>query len=70
MAKPKTDESDARADDRVPKAQAPRPTMPPADIARRAYHLYLARGCEHGYDVEDWLRAERELNDAPGATVA
>ena len=31
------------------------------DIARRAYELYLTRGCEHGHDVEDWLQAEREL---------
>jgi Protein of unknown function (DUF2934) len=31
------------------------------DIVRRAYDLYLARGCEHGYDVEDWIQAEREL---------
>jgi hypothetical protein len=34
------------------------------DIARRAYDLYLTRGCEHGHDVEDWLQAERELRDA------
>ena len=34
------------------------------DVARRAYELYLARGCEHGHDSEDWLQAERELNDA------
>ena len=32
-----------------------------ADVARRAYDLYLARGREHGHDVEDWLQAEREL---------
>ena len=31
------------------------------DVARRAYDLYLARGCEHGHDVEDWLQAEQEL---------
>ena len=31
------------------------------EIARRAYDLYLARGCENGHDVEDWLQAEREL---------
>ena len=31
------------------------------DIARRAYELYLARGCEHGHDVDDWLQAEHEL---------
>ena len=31
------------------------------EIARRAYELFLARGSEHGRDLEDWLRAEREL---------
>jgi hypothetical protein len=30
-------------------------------IAARAYELYLQRGCENGYDVEDWLIAEKEL---------
>jgi hypothetical protein len=35
-----------------------------ADIARRAYDLYLARGCEPGHDVEDWLQAERDLRGA------
>ena len=30
-------------------------------IARRAYELFLQRGCEHGRDLEDWLTAEREL---------
>ena len=30
-------------------------------IAARAYQLYIARGGSHGYDIEDWLRAEREL---------
>ena len=30
-------------------------------IARRAYELFVARGGTHGYDIEDWLRAEREL---------
>ena len=33
------------------------------DIARRAYELYLARGCEDGHDVDDWLQAERELRE-------
>ena len=31
------------------------------DIARRAYEIYLQRGGTHGYDIEDWLKAEREL---------
>jgi len=30
-------------------------------IAQRAYELYIARGYQHGHDVEDWLRAEAEL---------
>jgi hypothetical protein len=32
-----------------------------SDVARRGYELYLARGGEHGHDLDDWLRAEREL---------
>lgn len=30
-------------------------------VAQRAYELYLSRGCSDGYDVDDWLCAEREL---------
>lgn len=30
-------------------------------IASRAYELWLKRDCEHGFDVEDWLKAEEEL---------
>jgi hypothetical protein len=37
------------------------------EIARRAHELYLRRGGEHGKDVEDWVRAERELSDVPVA---
>jgi hypothetical protein len=39
-------------------------------VASRAYDLYLARGCEHGYDVEDWLQAERELRNTADSTAA
>jgi Protein of unknown function (DUF2934) len=32
------------------------------DIIRaRAYRFYEDRGCEDGYDLEDWLRAEAEV---------
>ena len=31
------------------------------DVARRAYELFLARGRQHGGDMEDWLEAERQL---------
>jgi hypothetical protein len=32
-----------------------------AQIAARAYELFLAHGAEHGRDQEDWYQAEREL---------
>jgi hypothetical protein len=35
-------------------------------IAARAYDLYEARGGEHGQDLDDWLRAEREIDDEIG----
>jgi hypothetical protein len=31
-------------------------------ISHRAYELYLQRGGEPGKDVEDWVRAEKELS--------
>lgn len=31
------------------------------DVARRAFELYCERGYRDGYDVQDWLQAEREL---------
>ncbi len=40
------------------------------EIARRAHELYLQRGGEHGKDVEDWVRAEKELGDEPVAGAA
>lgn len=40
----------------------PTPSVPTReDIARRSYEIFLARGGEHGHDVEDWAQAEREL---------
>ncbi|HXT12606.1 MAG TPA: DUF2934 domain-containing protein [Candidatus Angelobacter sp.] len=32
-----------------------------AEVAQRAYELYEARGREPGHELEDWLRAEQEL---------
>jgi hypothetical protein len=32
-----------------------------ADIAKRAYEKYEARGCAHGFDREDWAAASHEL---------
>ena len=33
------------------------------DTAQRAYEKFLARGGEHGHDLDDWLQAEIELRD-------
>ena len=30
-------------------------------IARRAYDLFVARGGQHGYHIEDWLQAEKDI---------
>lgn len=42
-----------------------RPSPPRKDlqtrIATRAYELYVERGYRHGYALEDWLEAEREI---------
>jgi len=34
------------------------------ELERRAYELYLAREEVQGYDLDDWLQAERELREA------
>jgi hypothetical protein len=39
-----------------------RPT--PEEIAVEAYRMYMARGGQHGHDLEDWLEAERRVSDA------
>jgi hypothetical protein len=53
--------------DESPTSPAQAPTANGRDIARRAYELYLARGCDAGHDVEDWVQAERELQEAVGS---
>jgi hypothetical protein len=32
-----------------------------AAIAKRAYQLFEQRGCAHGFALEDWIAAEKEL---------
>jgi hypothetical protein len=32
------------------------------EIRDRAYEIYLERGAQPGYELEDWLQAERELS--------
>jgi DUF2934 family protein len=32
------------------------------EISKQAYNLYVERGGEHGRDIEDWVRAEKDLS--------
>jgi hypothetical protein len=68
MAKVSTKrEAVVTASDRVPRGVTQRRTIADTEIARRAYDLYLARGCEPGHDVEDWLQAQRERKGSASA---
>ncbi len=33
------------------------------EIRLRAYEIFLARGCQPGQAIQDWLQAERELTE-------
>jgi hypothetical protein len=39
-----------------------------ADIANRAYELFLRSGAAHGRDVDHWLQAETELRERSHST--
>lgn len=52
-----TKERPKNADERMLKSKE----ITQEQIANRAYELWLKRGCEHGFDVEDWIKAEEEL---------
>jgi len=41
-----------------------RQTPSPEEIRRRAYEIYLERGGGPGDELDDWMRAERELESA------
>jgi hypothetical protein len=58
MAMPKAKTSSSPA---VKKTSKPKAKPTPADIATRAYHIYLERGCTPGDPMQDWLQAEQEL---------
>jgi hypothetical protein len=48
-------------------ATAPAPEPTHEEIAARAYDLWIAQGCPHGRDHENWIEAERQLR-AEGKT--
>jgi Protein of unknown function (DUF2934) len=39
--------------------RAGRPSV--EEIRQRAYEIHLERGGVHGWDLDDWLQAEREI---------
>ena len=39
-------------------------------IRLRAYELYEKRGREDGHELEDWLRAEKEITQKKTLTIA
>jgi len=41
------------------------PTPTYEQIAEAAYHRYLQRGGQDGFDFDDWLHAERSLRSRP-----
>jgi len=47
-----------------PRAVRSNPTT--EEIALRAYHIFLERGGGPGNALEDWTRAERELQEESG----
>ena len=39
------------------------------EIARRAFEIYCERSRHDGHDLDDWLRAERECNEACAVSI-
>jgi hypothetical protein len=64
----KSDRQVAKSDQRVAASATPPAEQPaPEDIRRRiemhAYFKAKARGFAPGYELQDWLEAEREVRD-------
>jgi 4-alpha-glucanotransferase len=53
-------------DKQVSAAGFPEEDLTP-QIAKRAYELYEQRGCKSGQPNQDWLQAEREINEERGS---
>jgi len=43
------------------KEQSTKNAPTPEEVRRRAFEIHIERGGIHGCDLDDWLRAEREL---------
>ena len=71
MPRKSTKSSDPPKPTRTPRSRQANAAEPLEEtIRRRAYELHLERGGAHGGDLDDWLRAEREIGvqDEPTAS--
>ena len=69
LSTPKITASKAASPRKAPAAPKLRRTPKPivvteADVARRAYEIFLTRSGESGDPVSDWLQAEQELRSS------
>jgi hypothetical protein len=63
-SQPASQQESARTPDATPPQPDSRPPQPPHErIAERAYRRFEARGRSDGLDLQDWLDAERELEE-------
>jgi hypothetical protein len=51
----------AEVEKKQPASEQVEVTNHQAEICVRAYELYVDRGMDDGHDLEDWLRAEKEV---------
>ena len=56
-------ESGARAVLRQGVAEEKKNATSPEEIRKRAFEIHIEHGGIHGCDLDDWLQAERELNE-------
>jgi hypothetical protein len=66
IAPPSTDDSPRARETGTSNLPTPAPSPQPThdQIAERAYGRFEARGRADGLDLQDWLDAERELEDS------
>jgi hypothetical protein len=64
---PPTRPRSRRRSNHTPANEALNASIRSSEIAHRAHELFVERGSAHGYDIDDWLRAEKELLRARAA---
>ncbi|HVO17717.1 MAG TPA: DUF2934 domain-containing protein [Anaeromyxobacter sp.] len=65
--KKKTEVTAARSVSAAARPAARRPEPSYEEISQRARQIWESSGCQPGNDLENWLRAERELRNGSPA---